>query len=107
MELVVLPYTAVAVSSVARCIFVYLLYTKRSTNIYSLLFCYLSIISSTFWIPYGIIQNDIPIIVRSSVEIFLLSGCAAYINYNRCHLVIPPGPKIAPINILTNGPPQI
>jgi hypothetical protein len=83
--LLILPYTAVSFSIVARMIFLYLLYTKRSTNIYSLAFSYLSILSSSLWIPYGIIVQDTPILVRSGVEIILLSGSVVYITYNRCY----------------------
>jgi uncharacterized protein with PQ loop repeat len=83
-ELLVLPYTAVSFSILARFIFMYLLYSKRSTNIYSLTFCGLSIVSSSIWIPYGILKNDIPIIVRSGVEILLLSISGVYIVRNRC-----------------------
>jgi len=81
--LVVLPYTAISFSFLARLIFMYLLYTKKSTNIYSLSFCCLSVLSSSLWIPYGIILGDIPILVRSSVEIVLLSVSGIYIVYNR------------------------
>lgn len=45
IQLIILPYSAVSFSIVARFIFMYLLYTKKSTNIYSLAFCRLSIIS--------------------------------------------------------------
>lgn len=83
-ELIILPYTAVSFSIIARFIFMYLLYTKRSTNVYSLLFCCLSVISSSIWIPYGILVNDTPIIVRSGVEILLLSISGIYIIRNRC-----------------------
>jgi len=83
--LLVLPYTAVSFSIVARMIFLYLLYTKRSTNIYSLAFSYLSILSSSLWIPYGILVQDTPILVRSGVEIVLLSGSVVYITRNRCY----------------------
>jgi hypothetical protein len=86
-ELILLPYTAVSFSIVARFIFMYLLYTKRSTNLYSLSFCGLSVISSSIWIPYGLMVNDIPIIVRSGVEILLLSLSGIYIMRNRC---VPP-----------------
>ena len=95
MELVVLPYTAVSFSIVARFIFMYLLYTKRSTNVYSLAFCFLSIISSSIWIPYGILVSDTPIIVRSGVEILLLSLSGVYIIRNRC--AGPLSVKISPI----------
>jgi len=83
-ELIVIPYTATSISIVARIIFMYLLYTKKSTNIYSLTFCCLSVISSSIWIPYGILVNDTPIIVRSGVEILLLSLSGIYIIRNRC-----------------------
>lgn len=83
IELIVLPYTAVGFSIIARLIFMYLLYTKKSTNIYSLLFCILSITSSSIWIPYGMLVNDTPIIVRSGIEIGLLSVSGVYIIRNR------------------------
>ena len=82
-ELIILPYTAVCFSMIARLIFMYLLYTKKSTNIYSLTFCGLSIISSSIWIPYGLRVGDTPIIVRSGVEIILLSVSGLYILRNR------------------------
>jgi lipid-A-disaccharide synthase-like uncharacterized protein len=81
--ILLMPYTAVSLSIIARFIFMYLLYTKQSTNIYSLTFCYLSVLSSTFWIPYGVIMEDTPIIVRSSIEMGLLSVSAIYIHWNR------------------------
>jgi uncharacterized protein with PQ loop repeat len=62
----------------------YLLYTKRSTNIYSLTFCGLSVLSSSLWVPYGIMVEDTPIIIRSGVEILLLSLSGLYIIRNRC-----------------------
>lgn len=73
IQLIILPYTAILFSVIARFIFMYLLYSKKSTNIYSLTFCCLSVTSSSIWIPYGILVNDVTIIVRSGVEIFLLS----------------------------------
>jgi uncharacterized protein with PQ loop repeat len=82
--LIVLPYTAVGFSIIARFIFMYLLYTKRSTNIYSLTFCGLSVLSSSLWVPYGVMVEDTPIIIRSGVEILLLSVSGLYIIRNRC-----------------------
>ena len=87
-----LPYTAVSLSIIARFIFMYLLYTKRSTNVYSLAFCYLSVLSSSLWIPYGVMKEDIPIIVRSSIEMGLLSVSAIYIHWNRVEGLRPPTP---------------
>ena len=86
--LIALPYTAVGFSIIARFIFMYLLYTKKSTNIYSLTFCYLSVASSSLWIPYGIIIQDTPIIIRSSIEILLLSVSAVYITINRRNMSV-------------------
>ncbi len=83
LELILLPYTAVGFSIVARLIFMYLLYSKKSTNIYSLTFCCLSVISSSIWIPYGILVGDTPIIVRSGTEIVLLFSSGLYILRNR------------------------
>jgi hypothetical protein len=82
-EILILPYTAISLSIIARLIFMYLLYTKKSTNIYSLSFCCLSVASSSIWIPYGVIIGDIPIIVRSGIEILLLSISGVYIIGNR------------------------
>lgn len=83
IQLIILPYSAMSFSVIARFIFMYLLYTKKSTNIYSLTFCGLSILSSCIWIPYGLLVDDTPIIVRSSIEILLLSISGIYIIQNR------------------------
>ena len=82
-ELIVIPYTATSISIVARIIFMYLLYTKKSTNIYSLIFCILNIFSSGMWIYYSYDKNDIPMIVRSSIDVSLLTISASYIIRNK------------------------
>ena len=51
----------------------YLLYTRKSTNPYSLLFCLINICSSSLWIIYGYIVLDTSILVISF----------SYIEYNR------------------------
>lgn len=96
-----MPYTALSLSIVARFIFMYLLYTKRSTNVYSLAFCYLSILSASFWIPYGVIVEDTPIIVRSSIEIGLLGPSALYIHWNRMKGEIRVLPTMTTMTIMT------
>ena len=78
-----IPYSATSISVIARLIFMYLLYTKKSTNNYSLIFCILSIISSSMWSYYSVEVNDMPMIVRSSIEISLLSISAIYIIRNK------------------------
>ena len=82
-ELVVIPYTATSISIIARIIFMYLLYTKKSTNIYSLIFCILNIFSSSMWIYYSYDKDDTPMIVRSSIDLSLLTISATYIIRNK------------------------
>jgi len=82
-QLHVLPYTATSISVIGRFIFMYLLYKNKSTNSLSLLFCILSISSSTMWLYYNIKQNDLPMITRSSIEILLLTLSSIYIINNK------------------------
>jgi hypothetical protein len=82
-QLIFMPYTATSISIIARIIFMYLLYTKKSTNIYSLIFCILNILSSGMWIYYSYDKNDIPMIVRSSIDLSLLTISASYIIRNK------------------------
>ena len=82
-ELRIIPYTATSLSVVGRFIFMFLLYKNKSTNSLSLLFCILSIFSSGMWIYYSVQSSDTPMIVRSSLEISLLSISAVYIIYNK------------------------
>ena len=58
-----LPYTATSISIFARGIFMFLLYKNKSTNSLSLLFCILSISSSSMWVFYSIKNNDFKIFV--------------------------------------------
>jgi uncharacterized protein with PQ loop repeat len=78
-----LPYTATSISVLGRFIFMFLLYKNKSTNSLSLLFCILSISSSSMWIYYSVSNNDMPMIVRSSTEITLLTISAIYIIKNK------------------------
>lgn len=82
-ELDILPYTATSISVLARFIFMFLLYKKKSTNNFSLLFCILSMCSSSMWIYYSVKINDTPMIIRSSTEITLLTFSAIYIVRNK------------------------
>lgn len=79
----VIPYTATSLSVVGRCIFMFLLYKNKSTNSLSLLFCLLNICSSSMWTYYSVIQQDVPMIVRSSAEIALLTVSCVYIIRNK------------------------
>jgi uncharacterized protein with PQ loop repeat len=82
-ELRVIPYTATSLSVIGRFIFMFLLYKNKSTNSLSLLFCMLSICSSGMWVYYSIVNNDTPMIVRSSTEISLLTLSSMYIIRNK------------------------
>ena len=82
-QLIAIPYTATSISIIARVIFMYLLYTKKSTNIYSLIFCILNIFSSGMWIFYSYDKDDIPMIVRSSIDCSLLTISSIYIIRNK------------------------
>ena len=94
-DLKVIPYTATSLSVVGRFIFMFLLYRNKSTNSLSLLFCILSIISSSMWMYYSVELNDLPMILRSSIEITLLTISSIYIvrnkviNYNIQNQILP------------------
>jgi lipid-A-disaccharide synthase-like uncharacterized protein len=78
-----LPYTATSISVVGRFIFMFLLYKNKSTNSLSLLFCILSISSSSMWLYYSFKHEDMPMIIRSSIEILLLTFSSIYIIKNK------------------------
>jgi lipid-A-disaccharide synthase-like uncharacterized protein len=78
-----IPYVATSIAIVARFIFMYLLYKNKSTNLYSLTFCILSICSSAMWLHYSVTINDMTLIFRSSTEITLLSLSSLYIIHNK------------------------
>lgn len=82
-ELKIIPYTATSLSVIGRFIFMFALYKNKSTNSLSLLFCILSIFSSSMWVYYSIINNDTPMILRSSTEITLLAISSIYIIRNK------------------------
>ena len=94
-DLKIIPYTATSLSVVGRFIFMFLLYRNKSTNSLSLLFCILSIISSSMWMYYSVELNDLPMILRSSIEISLLTISSIYIirnkviNYNDNNQILP------------------
>ena len=82
-DLKIIPYTATSLSVIGRFIFMFLLYRNKSTNSLSLLFCILSIISSGMWVYYSVKLNDLPMILRSSIEITLLTISSFYIIRNK------------------------
>ena len=84
-DLKIIPYTATSLSIIGRFIFMFLLYKNKSTNSLSLLFCVLGICSSGMWIYYSVINNDNPMIVRSSTEITLLTLSSFYIIRNKLY----------------------
>jgi lipid-A-disaccharide synthase-like uncharacterized protein len=82
-QISLIPYTATSISVVSRFIFMFLLYKNKSTNSLSLLFCVLSISSSNMWLYYSIMNEDTPMITRSSLEILLLTISSIYIIKNK------------------------
>jgi len=79
----VTAYSATVISISGRFIFMYLLYTKKSTNIYSLLFSIMNIVSSSLWITYSQMISDMPLLIRGSSDLLLFSISTVYIIYNR------------------------
>jgi len=95
----VTAYSTTFISISGRFIFMYLLYTKKSTNPYSLLFSIMNIISSSLWIKYSQIISDIPLLVRGSSDLLLFTISAIYIisnrlEVNRLEIKIKPDPTL-------------
>jgi len=95
-EMKVIPYTATSLAVIGRFIFMFLLWKNKSTNSLSLLFCLLSICSSGMWVYYSVAKAETPMLVRSIIEITLLSMSSGYIIYNKVreyrrmkHMVLP------------------
>lgn len=80
-----IPYTATSVSVLGRFIFMFMLYKNKSRNSLSLLFCSMSISSSCMWLYYSIKNEDLPMITRSSTELFLLTISILYIIKNKIY----------------------
>ena len=79
----IIPYSATGISVIARFIFMYLLWTKRSVNSLSLTFCLMNIASSGLWCKYSLEKGDSPLILRSSVDLVLFFASAVYIVRNK------------------------
>ena len=82
----VIAYTAMAISVSGRFIFMYLLYTKKSTNLYSLIFSIMNMVSSSLWITYSTMILDQPLLIRGSSDLVLFSISTVYIIYNRLQI---------------------
>jgi hypothetical protein len=79
----IIPYSATGISILARFIFMYLLYTKKSVNSLSLTFCVMNIASSSLWMTYSVNTGDMPLLVRSGADIGLFLASACYIMRNK------------------------
>ena len=90
-----IAYSATTISILGRFIFMYLLYTRKSTNIYSLTFSLLNVVSSSLWITYSTIIIDTPLLVRGSCDLVLFTISAGYIIGNRAYN------EITPSNVMT------
>lgn len=82
----VIAYSATVISVSGRFIFMYLLYTKKSTNPYSLLFSIMNMVSSSLWITYSEMKSDMPLLIRGSSDLLLFSISTAYIISNRLEI---------------------
>ena len=89
MDLII-AYSATSISIFGRFIFMYLLYTRKSTNLFSLVFSTLNIVSSCLWVTYGYRINDTPLLVRGSSALVLFTISALYILRNRSMGVVYP-----------------
>lgn len=78
-----IPLVATNISIIGRLIFMWLLYTNKSSNTYSLIFCILSIISSSMWLKYAVDLSISSLIFRSSSELGLISISMMYILRNK------------------------
>lgn len=82
----IIAYFAMVISVSGRFIFMYLLYTKKSTNIYSLIFSIMNMVSSSLWITYSQIITDLPLLIRGSSDLILFTISTAYIMTNRLNI---------------------
>ncbi len=80
---ILIAYSATTISILGRLIFMSLLYSRKSTNIYSLIFCIMNIVSSALWVTYSQLVIDTPVMVRGSCDLVLFIISALYISYNR------------------------
>jgi len=90
MDSLLVAYSATSISIFGRFIFMYLLYTRKSTNTYSLIFSLVNTLSSSLWITYGQMIQDVPLLVRGSSDLLLFVISAVYIIRNKCILQIHP-----------------
>ena len=81
-----IAYSATVISISGRFVFMYLLYTKKSTNPYSLVFSIMNIVSSSLWVVYGQSITDMPLIIRGSSDLLLFTLSSIYIVYNRLNI---------------------
>jgi len=79
----IIPYSATGISILARFIFMYLLYTKKSVNSLSLAFCLMNIASSSLWLKYSVNKEDLPLLIRSGADIGLFFVSTCYIVKNK------------------------
>lgn len=80
---IIIPYTATATSIFGRIMFMYLLYTNKSRNTYSLIFCILNMVSSALWITYSTMIGDTPLLIRGSSDLVLFTISGGYIVRNK------------------------
>jgi len=85
-QYLIVAYSATTISILGRFVFMYLLYTRRSTNPYSLLFSVMNMVSSSLWITYSQMIVDEPLLVRGSSDLILFTISTLYILHNRAKM---------------------
>jgi len=85
-QYLIVAYSATTISILGRFVFMYLLYTRRSTNPYSLLFSVMNMVSSSLWITYSQMIVDEPLLVRGSSDLILFTISTLYILRNRAKM---------------------
>ena len=94
----VIAYSATVISISARFIFMYLLYTRKSTNPLSLIFAMMNIVSSSLWITYSQMVSETPLFIRGTSDLILFSISTGYIIHNRMEIN-----KLPPDDILLSA----
>ena len=61
----------------------FILYTNKSRNTYSLIFCILNMVSSALWITYSTMIGDTPLLIRGSSDLVLFTTSGGYIVRNK------------------------
>jgi uncharacterized protein with PQ loop repeat len=77
-----LVYIGTALSILSRLCFGVIIFKNKSKNPYSMVLCLINVSSNCFWIPYSIMTNTKPLMIRSISDIILSGLSFLYILKN-------------------------